>query len=262
VDGRSHVLPALAAHIALRPVLGPLVGVQESIASSPLFASPPSTLGKPQVIAHHLDDECALMARRRAPDRVQRLSDPVERVSAPIVMSVPRHVVVDRSRQTHQPQGADARLRSPPLLHRPRPAWHRIGPLLSEQVRRGQATVATDHDRASIPRSSSLRTALRRPFLACETRCTARCQNYRATAVKDPCDVCGRHAPNGLAPVNQTLIPVVDHPASTPRNNAVRTTALTAGVHSAGVPPLVSTAMLDGALAMWVMEFSKSGLGK
>src|ERR1035437_7876246 len=91
------------------------------------------------------------MARRRTPDGVQRLGDSMKRRVRTDRHVSPRHVVIDRSHQTHQTQermqGRDLRGHLTGLDQ----LRNHIGPLLSEQVRRGQAAVAPDHYKGIDP---------------------------------------------------------------------------------------------------------------
>src|ERR1035437_7882608 len=59
---------------------------------------------------------------------------------------------------------------------------------------------------------------------------------HRATAVQDPPDVRGRHAPDCLAPVDQTLIPVVDHIGVNSAEQRRPNHCPDRGVHPTGVP--------------------------
>jgi len=109
------------------------------------------------------------------------------------------------------------------------------GPLLPEQVRAGQAGVAADHDQPIDPALQQVPDSLAPAHLGAKLL-ASRGAEHGAAPVQDPPYVRGLHAPDGLASVDQTLKPVMDHEGVDAVEQRRPNHCPDRGVHPAGVP--------------------------
>ena len=157
--------------------------------------------------AHHLDDERALMARRRALDRVDRLDDAMQgRVGADRHVGA-EHVVVDRADQADQgelPVSVGLRLGhvagGDELVEQP-------GPLAAQLGGAAEAAVTADHHQRVDATLDEVAGGPPQAVTGSEGRAAGGAE-HRATSVEDAADVDRRHRTDPLAAVDQALQPL------------------------------------------------------
>ena len=161
------------------------------------------------VAAHHLDDERALVARRRALDRVDRLGDSVQRRVGADRHVGAGHVVVDGADHADQDEASSGLGDLTVEFAAVGQLVEQFGPLGAQLVGTGQAAVATDHRErldaefgqvaGSPPASVTLAELL-----------TARRAEHRAAPVQDATDLVGCDPADVVPAVDETLETLVD----------------------------------------------------
>ncbi len=161
------------------------------------------------VSAHHLDDERALVARRRALQSVDRLGDAVQRRVGTDRHVRAEHVVVDRADETDHreivvgvgPCPVDRTLGDELV--------EQLGPFGAELGGPAEAAITADHDErvdvALDEVAGGAPSALASPEVG-----AAGCPQNRPALVQDPPDIRRRHRTDAIAAVDQALQALVD----------------------------------------------------
>eukprot|EP01136_Pigoraptor_vietnamica_P032053 Opistho-1_new@93416 len=161
------------------------------------------------VAAHDFQHERALVARRRALDRVDGLDDAVHRRVGADGDVRPAHVVVDRSHKTDDVEIAD----NVSLLLCDLPGREKLldvtAPLLLEEVRASEASVATDHNQAVDAVLDEVLGGNQAPRPLAKCLATGR-PNHSATLAEDAGCVLPVHLADEIAAIDHALVSLVD----------------------------------------------------